>query len=100
MRNISNHFDLPSVLVIVITFILFAFALLTRGLTHDLFLEAAVFLVSVKLILASHRNSVVASGTRSRLEAIAAAVQRVEGNLEMQREKQEHDQTPEVGSVM
>jgi hypothetical protein len=39
-------------------------------LTHDLLLEAGVFLVSVKLILMSHKNSVLAIETENRLEQI------------------------------
>ena len=100
MPGIRTHFDLPSVLVIVITLVLFAFALFTGGLTHDLFLEGAVFLVSVKLIIGSYKNSVVASETRSRLEAIAVTVERLERNLERQHVEQEHLETPGLGSVM
>lgn len=40
--------------VICITFLLFAFALFTKGLTHDILLETGVLLVSVKLILSSY----------------------------------------------
>ena len=46
-----KHFDVGSVFVIIITFVLFALALFTKGFTHDLLLEAGVFLVSVKLII-------------------------------------------------
>ena len=42
-------------LVIVTTFILFVAALFFKGLTHDLLLEAGVFLVSVKLIIATQK---------------------------------------------
>jgi hypothetical protein len=52
-----EHFDVGSLIVIVITFILFAIALFTKGFTHDLLLEAGVFLVSVKLILMAYRNN-------------------------------------------
>jgi hypothetical protein len=52
-----DHFDAGSLIVIVITFILFAIALFTKGFTHDLLLEAGVFLVSVKLILMAYRNN-------------------------------------------
>jgi hypothetical protein len=100
MLNIKSHFDQPSVLVIVITLMLFAFALFTGGLTHDLSVEAAIFLVSVKLILGSYRNSVVASETGSRLESIAAAVERLEGNLERQRVEHEQTEITGLGSVM
>ncbi len=52
-----KHFDSGSLIVIVITFILFGVALFTTGFTHDLLLEAGVFLVSVKLILMAPKNS-------------------------------------------
>lgn len=42
--------------VIVITFLLFAVALFSKGFTHDLLLEAGVLLVSVKIILMSYKN--------------------------------------------
>lgn len=51
-----KHFDFWSILVIALTLILFIAALIIKGLTHDLLLEAGVFLVSVKLILMSHRT--------------------------------------------
>lgn len=53
-----KHFDLGSVLVIVVTFILFGIAVFTTGFTHALFLESGVFLVSVKLIVMAYKNSV------------------------------------------
>ncbi len=51
-----KYFDTGTILVIVITFILFGVALFSKGFTHDLLLEAGVFLVSVKLILMSYKN--------------------------------------------
>ena len=53
-----KYFDAGSLIVILITFVLFVLALFTQGFTHDLFLEAGVFLVSVKLIIMAYRNSV------------------------------------------
>ena len=53
-----KYFDAGSLIVILITFILFVLALFTQGFTHDLFLEAGVFLVSVKLIIMAYRNNV------------------------------------------
>ena len=52
-----KHFDLGSILIIVITFIFFALALFFTGLTHDILLEAGVFLVSVKLIIMAYKAS-------------------------------------------
>lgn len=56
--EMNKHFDASSIVVIAITFVLFTIALFTKGFTHDLLLEAGVFLVSVKLILMGYRNSV------------------------------------------
>jgi hypothetical protein len=53
----EEHFDMGSLLIIIITFILFVAALFVKGLTHDLLLEAGVFLVSVKLIMMAYKNS-------------------------------------------
>jgi hypothetical protein len=52
-----KYFDAGTLIVIMITFILFSVALFVKGLTHDLLLEAGVFLVSVKLIIMSYKNS-------------------------------------------
>jgi hypothetical protein len=41
-----------------LTLALFIAALFAKGFTHDLLLEAGVFLVSVKLILMAYKNSV------------------------------------------
>jgi hypothetical protein len=65
-----KHFDFWSIVVIALTLILFVMALLIKGLTHDLLLEAGVFLVSVKLILMSHKNGVLAIATEKRLDQI------------------------------
>jgi len=53
----NKYFDLGSRLVILLTFALFIAALFTSGLTHNMFLEAGVLLVSVKLIMMNHKNS-------------------------------------------
>ena len=53
----DQHFDTASLIVIAITFVLFSTALFTEGLTHDILLEAGVFLVSVKLIIMAYKNS-------------------------------------------
>ena len=58
MINMNRHFDTGSLIVIFLTFVLFAIALFAKGLTHDLLLETGVFLVSVKLIIMAYKNSV------------------------------------------
>jgi len=52
-----KHFDFGSIFIIIITLILFALALFFTGLTHDILLEAGVFLVSVKLIIMAYKAS-------------------------------------------
>jgi hypothetical protein len=56
-----EHFDAGSLAVIVVTLSVFVVALCTKGLTHDLLLEAGVFLVSVKLIIMGHKNSIASN---------------------------------------
>ena len=64
IEHVAKHFGKGSLLVIILTFILFTIALYVKGLTHDLLLEVAVFLISVKLILMTYSNSI----TSKRLE--------------------------------
>lgn len=66
----QKHFDAPSVMVIIITLVLFIIALFVKGLTHDLLLEAGVFLVSVKLILMGYKISVINAKLLEELQEI------------------------------
>jgi hypothetical protein len=89
MFGITKHIGTASLLIIVITFVLFALALFTIGLTHDLLLEAGVFLVSVKLILGSYRDSVFAGEMKTKLEALDSAVQRIANQMPVYLESDE-----------
>ena len=66
----EKHFDKGSMIVIIITFVLFVLALFTKGFTHDLLLETGVFLVSVKLIMMAYQNSVYMKGLENELKEI------------------------------
>ena len=44
-------------MVILITFVLFAVALIEKGLTKEILLEAGVLLISIKIILMNVANS-------------------------------------------
>lgn len=66
----KEHFGLGNLIVIVITFIFFLMAVMTKDLTHDLFLEAGVFLVSVKLIIITYKNSVTSKKLLKGLDEI------------------------------
>jgi len=65
-----KHFDIGSAIVIFITFVLFIAALFFKGLTHDLLLETAVFLVSVKLIINAYKNSITSKDIATKLDLI------------------------------
>jgi hypothetical protein len=65
-----KHFDPWSFAVIGITLTLFLFALVSKGFTHDLLLEAGVFLVSVKLILLGYKLSASNESILQNLEDI------------------------------
>jgi len=77
MIDLRRHFDPWSIVIILITLVLFAVALAVKGLTHDMLLEAGVFLVSVKLILMSYKNGVAAERLDERLRRIESALERL-----------------------
>jgi glucose-6-phosphate-specific signal transduction histidine kinase len=81
MRKLTEHLDSRSIVVLAITLVLFILALFTKGLTHDLLLEAGVFLVSMKLIIMAYNNNVQSKAVESRLHAIQVAVDRMEHRL-------------------
>ena len=68
----SEHLDFGSLVVIVITFVLFVVALFVKGFVNDLLLEAGVFLVSVKLIMMAHKNSVAVKAITEDLAELKA----------------------------
>ena len=70
----NRFIDTGSLIVAVVTLLLFVTALFTKGLTHDLFLEAGVFLVSVKIILMTHRNAVAARDLDEKLDKVLASL--------------------------
>ena len=63
----KKHIDLGSAILIVITFLLFFFALFTKGLTHEILLESGVLLVSIKLIIMSYKNSINTKAVKEEL---------------------------------
>lgn len=72
----KKHFDVGSIMVIIVTFVLFTMALFTKGFTHDLLLEGGVFLVSVKLILMAYNNSVHVKSFQKELKEIKALLKK------------------------
>jgi|SRR5271170_5668026 hypothetical protein len=62
--------------VILLTVGLFGMSLAVKGFTHELFLEAGVFLVSAKLILMAGRNAESAKRLERQLTQIEALLAR------------------------
>lgn len=73
--DFRHRHGVSSVVVILLTFILFTIALFVHGFTKDLLLEAGVFLVSVKLILMSSKNAQVVERIEKKLDQIHAEEQ-------------------------
>jgi putative effector of murein hydrolase len=65
-----KYFDRGTIIVIVITVLLFTVALFVKGFTHNLLLEAGVLLVSIKLIIMAYRNSINYSDIKKDLHDI------------------------------
>ena len=59
---------IATIIIIVITVGLFAAALFTKGLTHDIFLESGVLLISIKIILLSYRNNAIVKNIQKQLD--------------------------------
>jgi len=73
--NVLKPLGISSVVVIGITFVLFLLALFTKGLTHDILLEAGLFLVSVKLIIMAYKNAEATNQLTQRLDRILEEVE-------------------------
>jgi Na+-translocating ferredoxin:NAD+ oxidoreductase RnfE subunit len=74
-KKVWSNVDPLSMVVIALTLVLFVVALFVNGFTHDLLQECGVFLVSVKLIMMSHKNGVAARQADERLENIENLLQ-------------------------
>jgi hypothetical protein len=74
MKNFRHHFDAAWLLIIFITLVLFIAALYFTGFTHELLLEAGVFLVSVKLILMSYKNKIASDSLQKEFGEIRSLI--------------------------
>ena len=79
--GVRKHVDPASLVVILLTLVLFLGALVVKGLGHDLLLEAGVFLVSVKLIIMAYKSSVASQAMAQELAAIRSSVAKLEAEL-------------------
>jgi hypothetical protein len=71
-KNMKKHFDIGTILVIIVTGLLFIVALFVKGFTNGLLLEAGVLLVSIKLIMMAYRNSLNYEELKKELHEIKA----------------------------
>lgn len=78
LKGMVKYVDPWSGTVIALTVVLFVLALFLHGFTHDLLLEAGVLLVSAKLVIMSHKNSVLGEELRASLDEIKSALGRLQ----------------------
>ncbi len=78
MNELRRHFDWASLLIIAVTFVLFISALFTTGFTHEILLEAAVFLVSVKLIIMAYKGVDATESLHRKLDKICQKIDQLE----------------------
>ena len=83
MAHTGTHLDHASWIVVFITLALFGTAVFVKGLGHDLLLEAGVFLVSVKLILMTHKSRISTEHVSERLDELQTIVARIDARLGM-----------------
>lgn len=80
LKKLRENLDKTSMVVISVTLVLFIFALFTKAFIHDLLLEAAIFLVSVKLIIGSYKQSVASKRLERQLKGIDEKIDRFLGS--------------------
>jgi hypothetical protein len=78
----SKHLDRSTQITLGVTLVLFVVALFEKGFTHDLLLEAAVFLVSAKLVLLSYKANVNNDVLSGQLTEMSRSLTRIEQSLE------------------
>ena len=85
MPDFQGYLDLGSKPVVVLTFVLFIAAIFFKGIGHYVLLEGGVFLVSVRLIILAHKNSVIARQLADRFDGLHATLARPEYTFESRR---------------
>ena len=74
--KMKKYLSTADLIVILITFLLFLAALFTKGLTHDILLEAGVLLVSIKIIMMNYKNISSNNAIEKKLDEIRQALKR------------------------
>lgn len=76
-----KYLDIWSAVIIAMTLVLFVAALFLKGLTHDLFLEGGVFLVSAKLVIMAYKSNLMGERLEERLDQIQQTLHRQDAAL-------------------
>ena len=76
-----KHLDRGTLTTLGVTLVLFVVALFAKGFSHDMLLEAAVFLVSVKLVIMSYKASMSIAALEDHLATLSASLARIETSL-------------------
>lgn len=66
----SKYLSKTDIVIILATILLFITALFTKGITHDLFLEGGILLVSIKIIIMHYKNTITSKAILKELEDI------------------------------
>jgi hypothetical protein len=77
----TKYLDSWSAVIIAMTLVLFVAALFLKGLTHDLFLEGGVFLVSAKLVIMAYKSNLLGERLEQRLDQIQETLYRQDAAL-------------------
>jgi hypothetical protein len=78
MAKTYRYLDPWSTFILILTLFLFIVALVVKGFTHDLLLEAAVFLVSAKLVLMAYKLAAANQVLQERLDRMEESLRRIE----------------------
>ena len=70
----KRYLDTGSLIIAVVTLVLFIAALFVKGLTKDLFLEIGIFLVSIKIIVMTYKSTTATEKLERKVDTIIAAL--------------------------
>jgi hypothetical protein len=76
MKKIIGGLDGASLAVLIITLAFFVAALFVKGITHDLFLEIGIFLISIKVIMLSCKHSSQGASILAKLDELKALLRK------------------------
>jgi len=78
----KKYLSITDLFVVIVTILLFAIALFTTALTHDILLEAGVLLVSIKIIMMNYKNTISNKLIVKTLDEIKHALIAIKNNQE------------------